>query len=312
MFGFPIPTDYEGLNMYNSMRSVAGKVCNDENTAYYMRALYQRILSGATFNLPDNPTWRQCKRYFKNVLYTMGFIGIVKTPKYGIIPQICSFSGYGLFLQPTNIIVSQPLVTFNGTIGKDCELIHLTPDWRGVWDIVEHYAIRLSTAITSVDVSLINSRVSLIAAAKNKTAAETLKYLYEKISAGEPFAVYDKKFMKSDDLNGEDVPIWTYSQDVKNNYITADLLADMDKILQQFDNEVGILAIGDKKERRITNEVEMIADDTCARASTWFESLSDSFDNVNRLFPELNLSFTFKYGGEEHVYNAETNTNRVV
>lgn len=312
MYGINIPTDYEGLNLYNSMRSVAGKVCNDENTAYYMRALYQRVLSGATFNLPDTTAWRHAKRYFKNVLYSMGYIGIVKTPKYGIIPQICAFSGYGLFLQPTNILVNQPLVTFEGTIGEDCEVIHLTNDWRGVWDIIEHYAIRLSTAITSVDVSLINSRVSLIAAAKNKTAAETLKYLYEKISAGEPFAVYDKKFMKSDDLNGEDIPIWTYSQDVKNNYITADLLADMDKILQQFDNEVGILAIGDKKERRITDEVQMIADDTCARASTWFESLSDSFDNVNRLFPELNLSFTFKYGGEEYVYNAKTDNDRVV
>ena len=145
-----------------------------------------------------------------------------------------------------------------------------------------------------------------------KQAADTIKFLYEKISAGEPFAVYDKKFMKSEDLNGDNVPIWTYSQDVKNNYITADLLADMDKILQQFDNEIGILAIGEKKERRITDEVQMEADDACARASTWFESLSDSFDNVNKLFPELGLSFTLKYGGVENVYNAKTDANRSV
>ena len=312
MYGFEIPTDFEGLNMYNSMRSVAGKVCNDANTAYYMRALYHRILSGATFDLPDTPTWRQSRRYFKNVLYTMGFIGVVKTAKYGVVPQICNPYGYGLFLQPTNIRVTQPLVQFEGTIGEDCEVIHLTPDWRGVWDIVEHYAIRLSTAITSLDVSLINSRVSFLAGAKNKTAAETLKYLYEAISAGEPFKVYDKKFLKSDDLNEKSEPIWTYHQDVKNNYITDNLLADMTEILRMFDNEVGILAIGDKKERRITDEVEAISDDTCARASTWFENLSDSFDNVNRLFPELNLSFTFKYGGEDHVYNAKTDNDRTV
>lgn len=312
MYNFEIPTNYEGLNIYNSMRSVAGKVCNDVNTAYYMRALYQRILSGARFDLPESPTWRKARRYFKNVLYSMGFIGVIDTPKYGVIPQICAFSGYGLFLQPTEMLVNQPLVEFTGTIGENCEVIHLTPDWKGVWDICEHYAIRLSTAIASVDVSLINSRISFLAGAKNKAAAETLKYLYEAISAGEPFKVYDKKLLKSEGMDEKDVPIWTYHQDVANNYITDKLLADMDTLLQQFDNEVGILAIGDKKERRITDEVQMIADDTCARASTWFESLSDSFDDVNRLFPELKLGFTFKYGGEKHVYNAKTEPDRAL
>lgn len=309
MYNFSIPQDFEGLNLYNSMRSVAGRVQNDENTRYFMRALYQRVISGAKFKLPK--AWAQGKRYFKNVLFTKGFIGIVKTEKYGVVPQICAPKGYGLFLQPTDLIVAQPLVQFDGVIGENCEIINLTNDWLGVWDIVEHYAIRLSLAITSVDVSLVNERVSFLAAAKNKSAANTLNFLYEQISAGNPFVVYDKA-LKSEGLNGEDDPIWTFSQDVATNYITDKLLADMDTILRQFDNEVGILAINGKKERMITNEVEAESDDACARASTWEENLTDSFDRVNRLFPELDLSFTLKYGGEEHVYNAETNANRTV
>lgn len=304
-----IPQDFEGLNQYNSMRSVAGRVQNDLNTAYYMRALYQRVISGAKFRLPE--AWDQGKRYFKNVLFSLGFIGIVDTPEYGVIPQICAPRGYGLFLQPTNLMVAQPLVNFDGTIGENCEIIHLTNDWKGVWDIVEHYAIRLSIAVTSVDVSLMNSRVSILAAAKNKSAANTLKYLYEKISAGEPFAVYDKA-LKSEGLNEDSEPIWTLSQDVANNYITDKLLADMDTILRQFDNEIGILAMNGKKERMVTDEVQAETDDSCARASTWEENLTDSFNRVNKLFPELNLSFTLKYGGEEHEYNAETNADRIV
>lgn len=304
-----IPQDFEGLNQYNSMRSVAGRVQNDLNTAYYMRALYQRVISGAKFRLPE--AWDQGKRYFKNVLFSLGFIGIVDTPEYGVIPQICAPRGYGLFLQPTNLMVAQPLVNFDGTIGENCEIIHLTNDWKGVWDIVEHYAIRLSIAVTSVDVSLMNSRVSILAAAKNKSAANTLKYLYEKISAGEPFAVYDKA-LKSEGLNEDSEPIWTLSQDVANNYITDKLLADMDTILRQFDNEIGILAMNGKKERMVTDEVQAETDDSCARASTWEENLTDSFNRVNKLFPELNLSFTLKYGGEEHEYNAEIDTDRIV
>lgn len=307
MYNISIPQDFEGLNGYNSMRSVAGRVQDDENTRFYMRALWQRAIAGTTFKLPKS--WRKAKRYFKNVLFSLGYIGVIDTPKYGIIPQICSFSGYGLFLQPTQMLVNQPLVEFNGTIGENCELIHLCGDFRGIWDIVEHFAIRLSVAITSLDCALMNERISFLAAGKSKQAAETLKYLYEKISAGEPFAVYDKA-IKSDSIDGNDEPIWTYSQDVASQYISDKLLADIDTILMQFDKEIGIAAVGEKKERMLTDEIAMQNEDACARSSTWFENLSDSFDLVNELFPDLNLSFTMKYGGESYEYNAETNANR--
>lgn len=306
MYGISIPTDYEGLNTYDSMRSVAGRVQNDLNTRYYMRALYQRALAGIQFVLPED--WKKGKRYFKNVLYNLGYIGIVKTAEYGIQPQICTFSGYGLYLQPTKILVNQPLLQFEGTIGEDCELIHLTGDYRGIWDIIEHYAIRMSLAITSVDCALVNERLSILAAGKNKAASETLKYLFERISAGEPFSVYDKSTLKSEGLGDED-PIWTFSQDVSNQYISDKLLADIDTILQQFDREIGIAAVGEKKERMITDEVNIQIQDSCARSETWFECLSDSFDATNKLFPELNLSFTMNYGGEKHEYNATTDTD---
>lgn len=309
MYGIDIPMDFEGLNQYNSMRSVAGIVQNDLNTQFYMRALWQRAIAGTKFRLPKS--WRRAKRYFKNVLFSLGYIGIIDTPKYGVIPQICGFSGHGLFLQPTTMLVNQTLVQFEGIIGKNCEIIHLCGDFRGIWDIVEHYAIRLSTAITSVDCALINERVSLLAAGKNKAASETLKYLFERISAGEPFSVYDQKTLKTDGLTDED-PIWTFSQDVASQYVSDKLLADIDTILMQFDKEIGIAAVGEKKERMLTDEIAMQNEDACARSSTWFENLSDSFDLVNELFPELNLSFSMKYGGESYEYNAETDSNRVV
>lgn len=307
MYGIEIPCDYEGLNQYNSLRSVAGRVQNDLNTQFYMRALWQRAISGTRFGLPKS--WRRAKRYFKNVVFSQGFIGVIDTPKYGKIPQICSFSGYGLFLQPVKMLVNQPLVQFEGTIGENCELIHLTGDYRGIWDIIEHSAIRLSIAITSVDCSLINERLSVLAAGKSKAASETLKYLYEKISAGEPFAVYDKE-IKTDSLSDDAEPIWTFSQDVASQYISDKLLADIDTILMQFDKEIGIAAVGEKKERMLTDEIAMQNEDACARSSTWFENLSDSFDLCNELFPDLGLTFTMKYGGKEYEYNSAANTNR--
>ena len=303
MYNCSIPADYEGLNLYNSMRSVVGRVQNDYNTRYYMRALYQRAISGTRFKLPK--AWRRAKRYFKNVTFTQGFIGVIKSPQYGIIPQICSFSGYGLYRQPVKMLVNQPLVQFEGTIGEDCELIHLCGDYMGIWDIVEHYAIRLSIAVTSLDCSLVNERVSLLAAGKNKAAVETLKYLYEAISAGEPFQVYDKSYLKDEGLDGDQEAIWTYSQDVASQYISDKLLADIDTILMQFDKEIGIAAVGEKKERMLNDEIAMQQEDSCARPSTWFENLSDSFDLANELF-DLDLSFTMHYGGNDYEYTPAT------
>lgn len=298
---FTVPAYYEGLggyNIYEGSRGTTGLVQNDLTTRYCMRSLYQRIYAGF---IPENPkTWN--KRYYKNVVLNLGYIGIIKTAVYGIIPQIAQPSGeLGLYLQPTKLIVSQPLVQFEGTIGEDCELIMLTPDWSGVMDIVEFYAKRLSIAFTSLDVALINSRAAIIAVGKNKSATETIKALYEKLSAGEPLLVHDKQ-LKDESLDGKSEPIWTYSLDVKQNYIVTDLLENIQTIIDDFDREIGIAAIGQKKERMITDEVTQLTADACARSETWFDCLTESYDNVNKLFPELNLSFTLKYGGEVHRY----------
>lgn len=292
--------EYEGLNGYNvydGTRSVNGMIENDLNTRYFMRSLYQRLYAGLSVKCPS--LWN--KNYFKNVLFGQGFIGIIDHPDYGIIPQICAPTGErGIFLQPTKMLVSQPLVKFEGDVGVNCEFIRLTPDWLSVIDIVEHYAVRMAIAITSYDVAMINNRAAFMAAGKNKSAIETIKQLYEDLTKGKPLLVFDKA-LKDDGLDESD-PIWTFSADLKNNYISDKILADLHTIREDFDTEIGIAAIGDKKERMITDEVDKLTADSTARAETWFDMLTQSFDKVNELFPELDLSFSMKYGGESHEY----------
>lgn len=297
-------TSYEGLNgydLYNSRRTAGGLVENDETTRYFMRSLYQRVYAGFNpLNCP--PLWDI--NYFKNVVLSEGYIAIIDDPKYGIIPQICAPTGErGIFLQPTKILVSQPLVQFNGTLGEDCELIRLTPDWLGIWDIIEHYAVRMAITVTSLDVSLFNSRASFIAAGKNKSATVTIKSLFEDMMKGKPLLVYDKE-MKGEGLDDSD-PIWTYNADIKNNFIADKLIDALHSIREDFDQEIGIAAIGQKKERMITDEVSQLTADATARAETWYDMLSMTYDKVNALFSELNLSFSLKYGGEVHNYGED-------
>lgn len=301
--------DFEYLNEYNGRRSSSGTVENDLLTAYFMRSLYERAIAGTRFYLPE--TWN--KNYFKNVLYLNGFIAIIKTAKYGIIPQINTLSGYGLYRQPTTVLVSQPLVEFEGEIGTDCELIRLTPYYMGIWDIIEHYAIQLSEILTTVHVSVLASRAPFMAAAKNKTAAQTLRAIVEKITAGDIAVVYDEAVLsKNGAMNGDKEPIWTQGNNVRENYIVDKLLDDLETTLKMFDREVGIAALGEKKERRIEVEVEQNAADAAARCETWAEMLQETFDNTNRLFPDINISFEMKYGGQTYEYIPQINANRTV
>lgn len=299
------PMSYECINQYNGTYSPTGTVQNDMTTAYFWRCLYHRLMSVITFKLPQE--WNY--NYFKNILFGRGFIAVIDSPEFGIIPQICTVSGYGLYLQPTKVIVAQPLVKFEGRRGENCEIIRLTPDWHGVLDIVDHYAYELATAYTSVNVSLINSRAGLLAYGKNKNAIETIKVIAEKLSAGEPLVVADKA-LKSDDINGEE-PIFTMAFDPARNYITDKLLNDMASILNEFDREIGVPIVDDKKERRIEAEVNAMTSDAGCRLDVWRESLTESIKDVKRVFPDLEISFEVK-GGASNEYNAENNDDRNV
>ena len=285
---------FESINQYNGKRTPSGTVEYDLTTAYFFRSLYQRALSNFNFKLPDS--WNM--GYFKNVLFGMGYIGVIKTSNYGIIPQICNPYGYGIYLQPTNLRVAQPLVNFDGVIGDDCEIIKLCPDYTGILDIVEHYASKLSKCWTSIEVSLINSRVGMIAFPKNKNASEALKYLVERLTAGEPLVCGDR-VLKEGIEEGD--PLFTYFGEPAKNYITDKLLNDFTTILNSFDREIGIPIVSDKKERMIESEVDALISDSGSRIDTWKESLTDSINNVNKLF-NLNISFTVRgddYGKRE-------------
>lgn len=299
------PINYEGINAYNGTYSPTGNVQYNQTTFYFWRCLYHRLMSIIDFQLPEG--WN--KNYFKNVLYGVGYIGIINSPEYGIIPQICTVSGYGLYLQPTKILVAQPLVQFEGRRGEDCEVIHLTPDWLGVLDIIDHYAFELATAYTSVNVSLVNSRAGMLAYAKNKNALETIKAIAEKLSAGEPLVVADKA-LRTDDINGEE-PLFTTAFDPARNYITDKLLADMATIINEFDREIGIPIVDDKKERRIESEVAALTSDAGCRLDVWQDCLNESIDAVKAVFPSINISFEVK-GVQNIVNDTEINNDRAV
>ena len=150
---------YDFINRYNA-HIKPSTVHTQENatTWYFRRYLLQKILSVYEFKgIPE--TWS--KDYFLYTLFLWGFVAVIKTDKFGVIPQHCSLFGYDVFYRPTNVNIANPLLRGNLTpkIGTECELIKLQPDYGSCWDIISYYADLLSLSTESLGVNLVNSKL---------------------------------------------------------------------------------------------------------------------------------------------------------
>lgn len=247
---------------------------------YFTKYLLQKAMSVFEWDLPE--TWN--KDYFLYVLYCWGYVAVVNTDKFGVIPQGCGLKGYDVFYAPTHAVIANPLLSgiVEPRIGTQCELLKLQPDFSGILDLVGHYAEQMALASQSVSVNLLNSKLSYVFTAKTKALAESLKKMYDQIASGEPAVVIDSRLKNAAD--GEET--WkAFEQNVGGNYIVTDLLADLRKIEAMFDTEIGIPnANTDKRERLIQDEVNANNIETYSKCAMWLENLQDACKRVNDMF----------------------------
>lgn len=276
-----LPVNYEFINQYNAMRSPSTVHCR--NTAlveYYTRYLFQKVISVFEFEgLPQE--WAD--NYFKYVLFGYGVIAVIYTDKYGVICQDCGLSGFDVFYQPTRCVIANPhlpgLKEFK--IHENCEIIKLQPDYGSVMDLVTTYADLMALALETTGANLLNSKLSYVFFAENKTAAESFKKLYDRVASGEPMAVIDKNLLLEDGT-----PAWQmFTQNVGQNYITDRLLNDMKTLEDQFNTVIGVPnANTQKRERMITDEVNANNVDTQCRVNLWLETMNKDIEQVNKMF----------------------------
>lgn len=282
---------YQAQNLFDGV--IAPSAVKNDSVAYafWCRSLYQRLCSIIEFKLPDN--WERAHDFFEACLFGRGFCAVFEDKKFGVSFQPASISGYDFYYQPTKAIVSNPLLSKEFEIGKDCELIKLTNDYSGVVDIVAYYAEKLATIDGAVNMSIINSKFAYVLGAKNKAAAQAIKMIFDKVNKGEPLVIYDKTIVEG---LGEEEPFEFIDRSgLKNSYITSDLLNDFQTLINQFDTEIGIPTLpAEKRERMITDEAHARDADSSARIALWNESLTKSIDNVNKKFG-TDISFRFKF-----------------
>ena len=288
---------YDFINKYNAHIRPSTVHSQDNATAWYFRRyLIQKILSVYEFKgIPA--TWSV--DYFLYTLFICGYVAIINTDKFGVIPQHCSLYGYDVFYRPTNVNIANPLLKGNLTprIGVDCALIRLMPDYGSCWDIVSYYADLLALCTESIGANLVNSKLAYVFACDDKTIAESFKKMYDKINEGNPAVFADKKLFSEDGH-----PLWdTFQNNLKQNYIAKDILEDMTKIDARFCTEIGIPNVNVAKESGVTdNEVEANNIDTRSKAALWLETIKEGLQVANDMFG-LNITVDFRYKENSNV-----------
>ena len=299
---------YYPLN-YDSINNAAGlyapsaiKAYNNVSFAYWERSLFQRACSTLKFTVP----WSgKVFDFFMYCLFRFGYIAISENDIYGKFFQPCTLSGYDFYYQPTRAIISNPDYNADLKIGKDCELLKLTPDYMGIWDIISFFAAELSELDNAINMSLVNNKFGFILGARNKTAASAIKKALDKINAGEPAVIYDMSLLNDETDDAEPWQVWERGN-LKDTYFTPEQLQDRMTILNQFDAEIGIPTIPyNKKERMVQSEAESRQYDAVSRVTVWINTLEESIKDINALYPDMNISVKLRYdldtmrGGEE-------------
>lgn len=266
--------------MYNSV--VSPSTVHVKNTGlakFFKRYLLQEAMSVFDFTLPK--TWD--KNYFLYVLYVIGYIAVMRTDKYGVIPQHGSLGGYNVMYQPYYVIVSNPLFdrTYNLTIGTQTEIIKLQPDYCGLYDIVDYYGDLMALCAETAAGNVLNSKLSYVFAAANKAQAESLKKLYDNVASGEPAQFIDKN-MKEE---GGELPVAMLQQNVGQNFIADRVLDTMRTIRNMFLTDIGIENVNINKASGVSAE-EVAANnlEVKAKVSTWYDSIRDGMERVRAMF----------------------------
>ena len=287
---------FDGVPCGTFIKSISNDALN-----YWERSFFQRCRSIIEFNgLPEAAPGQIGWDYdaFMYQLFRMGYAVVFRSKKYGMVVQPGTPTGYGLQYQPRGMNITTQFFNFGRPleIGTECGVIKLTPDYRGIWDIITKYAVEMQHAEVAIRQSALNSRFAYGAFAKDDKQKRSLELLFQRLANGEPGIIVNTELKrpmdaKSTDGGAYELPIMQIDRDLSKNFILPELMEFRRTILMDFYRELGIKVQPDKKERLNVNESQSADAETFNRREVWRICLEKSLDEVNKMY---GTNITFK------------------
>lgn len=295
--------NYQTINKYNagmnpSQLHADGTGLNSMLFEY----LFLKVRSVLEWTLPDE--WD--KSYFERWLLLNGYICVLDTPEFGVIPQKGTLQGMNVYGMPSEFMVTNFLLPDSPVrrIGYDGAVIKLNPDYYGVFDLCDSYANLMAQALSTASTGLINSKLAFLFLAENKATAESFKKLYDQIVSGSPMAVVDEKIKL---FNPDGTKNWdVFMQNVGQNYITDRALRDFRTLDNEFNTVIGIPnGNTEKRERLITDEVNVNNVETRCLVDLNLDSINEGIRMVKRLF-NVDMSVRYRYDDALKIESVES------
>lgn len=267
----------------------------NSSTIYYREYLLKKILS--RFEFGGMPTFWDSD-YFLEHIFLDGKICITDTAA-GILPLQCGITGIGIFNQPTQCQIANPVLgSFTRTIDVDCTLLRLQYNYHGVGWLINRYATLLAMCDSSVATNLMNTKATYVFKANSKAQSETMKKMYDEITMGKPAVFVGENGAISEEN--------MFTMPAKQNFIADDVQILKRKLINEFLTEIGINNTNqDKRERLTDDEVNANNDEVIANIQHWYDNLSEGINKANAMF---NLGLTVKvrdFGGIKDVDTSE-------
>lgn len=262
----------------------------DKNSLFqhFFRTLYNNASKVILINgLPEDANYT----FIMSQLLLVGRIAIFKTKG-----KVYLLNGHiggkpDEYYYPTRILIANPeLGSFDLERDKEAVMCYLTPTDKildvpknpylaggGLYSLIAMVANVLSECITTVNTTLMNTRVHAIYTADTESAAKSAEPVLKAIYSGKPFSVVTSELLERLNVN----PLSEHG--LANTLIET--LEVCQYVLSLFWNGIGIDAnYNMKRERLITAEVDKNVQSLIVPIQTILETLNEGLNKANELF----------------------------
>lgn len=192
---------------------------------------------------------------------------------------------------PTRCIIANPVLgSFDLERDKEAVPVYLTPTDRildspmhtnmvagGMYSLISMCANVLSECVTTINTTLMNTRVHAIYTADTDSAAKSAEPILRAIYMGKPYSVVTSELLERINVN----PLSEHGLATT----LTETLEVCQYILAMFWNGVGIdMNYNMKRERLITAEVDKNVQSLIVPIQTILETLNEGFEKANSLF----------------------------
>lgn len=195
------------------------------------------------------------------------------------------------YYYPTRVIIANPVLgSFNLERGKEAVPVYLTPADRildspirtnvlpgGMYSTISMCANILAETMTTINVTLMNTRVHAIYTADSDSAAKSAEPILKAIYMGKPYSVVTSELLERLNVN----PLSEHGLATT----LTETIEVCQYVLAMFWNSLGVdMPFNMKRERLVTAEVMKNVQSLIVPIQTILETLNEGFGKANSLF----------------------------